>query len=82
MDDGAQKWKGKSLGVRFCTDDFLYKDVQFLAHVLRKEKYVLKTSLQKKGDGWRIYISSNSYQILKKSIFSYLICSMLYKFPT
>lgn len=81
MDDGAQKWKDKSLGVRFCTDDFLYKDVQLLAHVL-SEKYVLKTSLQKKGDGWRIYVSSNSYQILKKSIFSYFICSMLYKFPT
>lgn len=81
MDDGAQKWKGKSLGVRFCTDNFLYKDVQLLAHVL-SEKYYLKTSLQKKEDCWRIYISSNSYQILKKYIFSYLISSMLYKFPT
>lgn len=81
MDDGAQKWKGKSLGVRFCTDLFLYKDVQLLAHVL-SEKYYLKTSLQKKGCGWRIYISTKSYKILKKYIFSYLISSMLYKFPT
>ncbi len=47
MDDGAQKWKGKSLGVRFCTDNFLRKDVELLAHLLCK-KYYLKTSLQKK----------------------------------
>jgi len=80
MDDGAQKWKGKSLGVRFCTDSFLRKDVELLAHLLCK-KYYLKTSFQKKDDGWRIYISSFSYEILKKLIFLYLLPSMLYKFP-
>lgn len=80
MDDGAQKWKGKSLGVRFCTDNFLYKDVKKLAHVL-SEKYSLKTSLQKKGSGWRIYVSSYSYEILKTLIFSYFVSSMVYKFP-
>lgn len=80
MDDGAQKWKGKSLGVRFCTDNFIYKDVELLTHVL-SEKYSLKTSLQKKGSGWRIYISTFSYEILKKLIFSYFVSSMVYKFP-
>ena len=25
MDDGAQKWKGKSRGVRFCTDNFTFQ---------------------------------------------------------
>lgn len=80
MDDGAQKWKGKSLGVRFCTDNFLYKDVELLARLLN-EKYFLKTSLQKKDSGWRIYISSYSYEILEKLIRSYFVSSMLYKFP-
>ena len=39
-----------------------------------------KASLQKKGK-WRIYISTNSYKILKNVIFSYFISSMLYKYP-
>ncbi len=80
MDDGAQKWKGKSLGVRLCTDNFIYQDVQRLAHVLQ-DKYSLKTFLQKKQIHWRIYISSYSYTTLKNLIFSYFIQSMLYKFP-
>ena len=80
MDDGAQKWKGKSLGVRLCTDNFVYQDVQRLAHVLHT-KYVLKTSLQKKSTHWRIYISSYSYDILKNLIFVYIRESMQYKFP-
>ena len=80
MDDGAQKWKPKSLGVRFCTENFIYKDVLLLAHLLN-EKYSLKTSLQKKNTGWRIYISSSSYEMLKKEISSYFIKSMVYKFP-
>lgn len=80
MDDGAQKWKEKSLGVRFCTDNFLYQDVKRLAQVLQ-EKYNLKTSLQKKEKNWRIYISSYSYSVLKNLIFAYFIPSMIYKFP-
>ena len=80
MDDGAQKWKGKSLAVRFCTDNFVYRDAKKLAQVLQ-DKYGLKVSLQKKKLHWRIYISSYSYTTLKKYIFSYFIESMLYKFP-
>lgn len=80
MDDGAQKWKGKSLAVRFCTDNFVYQDVKKLAQVLQ-HKYDLKVSLQKKKLHWRIYISSYSYDTLKNCIFSYFIESMLYKFP-
>lgn len=80
MDDGAEKWKGKSLSVRFCTDNFVYQDVMRLAQVLQN-KYGLKTSLQKKGKHWRIYISSYSYSTLENLIFSYFIPSMLYKFP-
>ena len=80
MDDGAQKWKGKSLAVRFCTDNFLYKDVILLHNVLVKT-YNLKISLQKKNSNYRIYISSYSYKCLKHLIYIYLHPSMVYKFP-
>ena len=81
MDDGAQKWKGKSLAVRFCTDNFTAKDVQLLAQILIQD-YNLKASLEKKERRNRIYISSYSYETLKNLIFSYFIESMLYKFPS
>ena len=80
MDDGEQRWKGKPLGVRFCTENFLYKDVLRLAHVL-SDKYSLKTSLQKRGPGWRISISSSSYKMLRKEISSYFVKSMVHKSP-
>ena len=80
MDDGAQKWKGKSLGVRFCTDNFTSPEIERLCKVLR-ERYLLKISLQKKGTAFRIYVSSDSYTLLKDLIFVFLIPSMLYKFP-
>ena len=80
MDDGAQKWKGKSLGVRFCTDTFTHQEVILLKNVLH-DKFGLKTSVEKKQQVWRIYISSSSYDLLKSLIFSYFTESMLYKFP-
>ena len=79
MDDGAEKWKGKSLKVRFCTDNFENKEVLRLGQVLQEE-YTLKTSLQKKGKGWRLYISTSSYSTLGKVVFPYIVPSMLYKF--
>ena len=79
MDDGAQKWKGRSLGVRFCTDNFTPSEIERLCKVLR-ETYLLKISLQKKGRK-RIYVSSDSYIPLKDLIFAFLIPSMIYKFP-
>lgn len=80
MDDGAQKWKNKSLAVRFCTDNFLYNDVKRLQSVL-SNTYTLKTSLQKKNTYHRIYISSSSYVCLKQLVYDFLHPSMLYKFP-
>ena len=80
MDDGAQKWKGRSLGVRFCTDNFTSSEIERLCKVLR-ETYLLKISLQKKGTAFRIYVSSYSYIPLKDLIFAFLIPSMIYKFP-
>lgn len=78
MDDGAQK--GRSLGVRFCTDNFSLSEIQTLAQVLRL-KYLLKISFQKKGTNSRIYVSSDSYKDMKNLIGDFLIKSMLYKFP-
>ena len=80
MDDGAQKWRSKSLGVRFCTDGFAMYEIDRLSRVLN-EKYTLKCSLQKNGSSYRIYVSSDSYPILKDCIYPFLIPSMTYKFP-
>ena len=80
MDDGAQKWKIGSLGVRFCTDSFTLSEIDRLSLVLR-EKYLFKTSIQKKGKTLRIYVSSDSYVVLKDLIFAFLIPTMTYKFP-
>ena len=80
MDDGAQKWKGKSKGVRFCTDGFLTSDVQILADLLRKE-YNLETNLESKGKNKRVYVSAKSYNLLKELIWEFFIPSMYYKFP-
>lgn len=80
MDDGAQKWKNVTKGVRFCTDNFQRREVKLLAKTL-KDKYQLKTSLQKQRKDFRIYVSTNSYETLKKLIWEYFIPSMLYKFP-
>ena len=80
MDDGSLKWKEKSLGVRFCTDNFSILEVNTLLSVL-KEKYNLKCSKQKNRKSFRIYISSESYTDLNTLIFPFLIPSMIYKFP-
>ena len=80
IDDGSLKWKNRSLGVRFCTDNFTKEEVMVLANLLQ-EKYQLKTSLQRKGKNFRIYITSYSYVILKGLILDFLEPCMLYKFP-
>lgn len=81
MDDGAQKWRGRSLGVRLCTDGFAKDEVGRLASMLAVQ-YNLKTSLQRDDRGWRIYISSYSYEALRSVIYPYLLGAMVYKFPT
>lgn len=80
INDGAMKWKNKSLGVRFCTDNFSVTEVDTLINVLQ-ENYKLKCSKQKKQSNFRIYISSYSYNTLTDLIFRFLIPSMTYKYP-
>lgn len=91
MDDGGEKWKRKSLGVRFCTDSFTLSEIDTLTLVL-KDKYLLRNSIQKKEKflpknqerrkGYRIYVSSCSYPVLKSLVYPFLISSLRYKFPT
>jgi hypothetical protein len=80
MDDGAQKWIGKSLGVRLCADKFTFQEVRDLATLLHT-KYGMATSTQKKGEGLRIYVKTSSYDILCTLVLPHLLPSMEYKFP-
>lgn len=80
MDDGALKWKGKSNGVRLCTDSFSPSEIILLKKVL-EEKFLLKVSIQKKDNIQRLSILEESYANLKGLILPYLIPSMYYKFP-
>lgn len=86
MDDGDQKWKGRSRGMRFSINSFPLEDCELLCDVLT-QKYSLKTSLEKaekskKGtQHYRLYVSTKSYEILKDLIFLELHPSMVYKFP-
>lgn len=79
--DKAQKWKNKSLGVRFCTENLSLSEINVLILILQ-EKYKLKCSTQKKQNNFRVYISSKSHTILTKLIFRFIIPSMIHKFPT
>ena len=80
MDDGAAKWQGKSLGLRYCTDSFSAYEIRLLVDCL-KNKFQLECSTQKKGGKERIYVKQKSYYKIKNLIFEHLIPSMLYKFP-
>lgn len=80
MDDGAQKWAGKTKAVRFCTDSFQHNQVQLLADTLR-ERFELETNLAKQGKHRRVAVSAKSFRILKGLIWEFLIPSMHYKFP-
>ena len=80
MDDGAQKWKERSKGVRLCTYNFSRAECCWLMDCLQR-KYELQVSLQRKGAGYRIYISTHSYLKLRQTVFPFLIPSMVCKFP-
>lgn len=80
MDDGAAKWQGKSLGLRYCTDNFSKKEVNLLIRCLT-QKFNLLCSTQKKGGKDRIYVKHDSYSTIKALMYEYLIPSMVHKFP-
>jgi len=70
----------KSNGIYLCTDSYSVQDVVRLMNVLTL-KYELKCTLHKASNnvGYRIYISRNSLDKVKKIVKPYFIPSMVYK---
>lgn len=82
MDDGSQKWKGHSSGVRFCTDCFTHQEVKRLAKVLTS-LYGVKTSTFVQRETLRIYISGrgNNATNFGKLVLPFIHPSMMHKIP-
>jgi hypothetical protein len=77
MDDGTL-YKGK--GLRFCTNCFTLKEVQYLANLLEK-KYFLNTSIHKTGivNQYGLYIPKSSLNKLIELVKPHIHPSMNYK---
>jgi len=80
MDDGSIKSK-YSKGCLLNTHCFTFKEVQFLCSILN-DKFALQSQPRYQKDGYQIYISGHSYELLHSLIYPYLLESMRYKFPT
>jgi hypothetical protein len=79
MDDGSIKSK-QSKGTILNTQGFTKAEVEFLIELL-KTKFNLEAKIRLQKDGYQIYISGHSYELLKSLIYEYLLDSMKYKFP-
>ena len=77
MDDGT-RYKNK--GIRFCTNCFTLKEVQYLANLL-ETKYSLNTSIHKTGyvNQYGLYIPKSSLDNLRNIVKPYIHPSMYYK---
>jgi ubiquinol-cytochrome c reductase cytochrome b subunit len=77
MDDGTLY---KNKGLKFCTNSFTLKEVQFLASVLQK-KYSLNTSIHKTGivNQYGLYIPKSSLRDLVKIVEPHIQPTMAYK---
>jgi len=80
MDDGSLKSK-QSKGVILNTQGFSFQEVSTLCLVL-SDKFQLKCWPRKQKEGYQIYISGHSYELLRDLISPFFIPEMLYKFPT
>jgi ubiquinol-cytochrome c reductase cytochrome b subunit len=80
MDDATLH---KNRGLRFCTNSFTLKEVQYLASVIEK-KYTLNTSIHKTGvvNQYGLYIPKSSMADLTKIVKPYIHPTMLYKLPS
>lgn len=80
MDDGVGRSPRVSSGLKIATNNFSFKEVDFLANILRK-KYNLKTSIIKTGvlNQYNIYIPKSSMNDLVRIIKPYFHTSMYYK---
>ena len=83
MDDGSMKSK-QSKGVIFNTQVLKRQEVSNLCRVL-STKFGLKSwprRPRRSAANYQIYVSGESYDLLREIIYPYLIPEMLYKFPT
>lgn len=79
MDDGSIKNK-QSKGIILNTQGFTKDEVNLLINILIN-KFNLIAKLRKQKEGFQIYISGKSYDLLKTLIYTFLLDSMKYKFP-
>ena len=79
MDDGSIKSK-ESKGVIFNTQGFTLVEVKTLCSILQ-EKFKLDCWPRKQREGFQIYVSGESYDLVKELIYEHLIPEMRYKFP-
>jgi hypothetical protein len=77
MDDGTLY---KNKGLKFCTNSFTLKEVQYLSFLLKK-KYSINSSIYKitAVNQYNIYIPKSSFNILTKIVKPYIHPSMYYK---
>lgn len=77
MDDGTLY---KNKGLRFCTNSFTLKEVQYLQTILER-KYALCSSVHKTGivNQYGLYIPKSSLGLLRSIVSPYIHPSMYYK---
>jgi hypothetical protein len=77
MDDGSLY---KNKGLKFCTNGFTLKDVQYLSSLL-EDRYKLKTSIHKTGivNQYSLYIPKSSLKDLIKIVKPHIHPTMYYK---
>jgi ubiquinol-cytochrome c reductase cytochrome b subunit len=77
MDDGTLY---KNKGIKFCTNSFTLKEIQYLATLLEK-KYSLNTSIHKTGivNQYSLYIPKSSLNKFIELVKPYVHPSMYYK---
>lgn len=80
MDDGSRKWGDKVTGVRFCSESFTKDEVDLLISILNTKFGIIGTA-NKDSKGWRINISTKSYDKFYDLVKPHVIPSMMYKLP-
>lgn len=84
MDDGSQKWKGRTAAARIATTSFTENECLILKEALNN-RYGLKVRLHKDGiskagmQQYRLFIPTESFPAFKDLILPDILPSMLYK---
>lgn len=80
MDDGSRKWGDKVAGVRFCSESFTREEVDLLISILNN-KFGITGTANKDSGGWRINISTRSYDKFYDLVRPHMATSIMYKLP-